>query len=295
MNIALTGASGSIGRELRPFLEGLGHSIYIISSSQPGNGKSVFSYADLEQAQIHCKIDALIHLASLNSNLSKDKIDQETNLTRNVLSAMQGLQCPKLIFFSTAKVYGDNSFSEVIFNEFSPMEPNCKYSEAKKRCEDLIISRSSSLNICSFILRLPPVLNQSYGSNLGKLIRLAKKGAYIPSLAAGDLNQRSFISQVNINLVINRLLETSDEAGSSIYNVADDHHISLNKLLRLHGNKGTLALPGLLEKLIFKTPFCKSILLKLYGNFILENHKLTNDLSVKLYSTQEAVLLGNSK
>ena len=295
MNIALTGASGSIGRELRPFLEGLGHSIYIISSSQPGNGKSIFSYTDLEQANIHCKIDVLIHLASLNSNLSKDKIDQETNLTRNVLSAMQGLQCPKLIFFSTAKVYGDNSFSGVIFNEFSPMEPNCKYSEAKKRCEDLIISRSSSLNICSFILRLPPVLNQSYGSNLGKLIRLAKKGAYIPSLAAGDLNQRSFISQVNINLVINRLLETSDEAGSSIYNVADDHHISLNKLLRLHGNKGTLALPGLLEKLIFKTPFCKSILLKLYGNFILENHKLTNDLSVKLYSTQEAVLLGNSK
>ena len=292
MNIALTGASGSIGRELRPFLEGLGHSIYIISSSQPGNGKSIFSYTDLEQAKIHCKIDVLIHLASLNSNLSKDKIDQETNLTRNVLSALQDLQCPKLIFFSTAKVYGDNSFSEVIFNESSPIEPTCAYSEAKKRSEDLIISSSPALNICSIILRLPSALNQSYSSNLGKLIRLAKKGAYLPSLNAGDLNQRSFISQANIHLVIKKLLETSGKAGSSVYNLADNHHISLNSLLRLYGKKGTLALPYLLEKLIFKIPFFQGILLKLYGNLILENHKLTNDLSVKLYSTQEAALLG---
>ena len=295
MNIALTGASGSIGRELRPFLEGLGHSIYIISSSQPGNGKSIFSYADLEQAKIHCKIDALIHLASLNSNLSKDKIDQETNLTRNVLSALQDLQCPKLIFFSTAKIYGDNSFSEVIFNESSPIEPTCAYSIAKQRSEDLIIENSPALNICSIILRLPPVLNQSYSSNLGKLIRLAKKGAYLPSFGAGDLNQRSFISQVNINLIIQRLLETSGGFCSSVYNLSDDHHISLNSLLRCYGTKGTLSLPYLLEKVIFKIPFFQSILLKLYGNFILENHKLTNDLGVKLYSTQEAVLLGNRK
>ena len=295
MNIALTGASGSIGRELRPFLEGLGHSIYIISSSQPGNGESIFSYEDLEQAQIHCKIDVLIHLASLNSNLSKDKIDQETNLTRNLLSALQALECPKLIFFSTAKVYGDNSFSEVIFNESSPIEPTCAYSVAKHRSEVLIIENSPALNICSIILRLPPVLNQSYSSNLGKLIRLAKKGAYLPSFAAGDLNQRSFVSQININLIIQRLLDISGECGSSVYNLSDDHHISLNSLLRCYGKKGTLALPYLLEKLIFKIPFFQSILLKLYGNFILENHKLTKDLSVKLYSTQEAVLLGDSQ
>ena len=291
MNIALTGASGSIGRELCSFLEGLGHSIYIISSSQPGNGQTIFSYTDLTQNKILFKIDVFIHLASLNSNLTKNDIAIEVNLTDMVLNSLNSLNCSKLIFFSTAKVYGDNSFSEITFNESSPAQPECAYSQAKKISEDLILSTSVELNVSSAILRLPPVLNRSDGSNLGKLIDLLEKGVYLPSLPLGNFNRRSFVSQENINLVIKKLLESPDESSNSIYNLADDHYISLNSLLRLHGGKRILVLPDLLQKLIFKIPFFRSILLKLYGNFILENHKLKNDLGVKLYSTRQAVLL----
>jgi len=291
MNIALTGAAGSIGKELQPFLERLGHSIVTISSSQPANGQSIFSYKDLVTRQIHLKVDAFIHLASLNSNLLKDDIDKEVKLTRIILDSMQSLGCSKLIFFSTAKVYGDNSFLENIFLESSETNPECPYSQAKKICEDLIQIKSSELNLHTTILRLPPVLSQADSSNLGKLIRLSKSGAYIPTFSRGNTNLRSFISFINIKEVIKALLGRQHIGNNNIYNLADDQHISLNGLLRIYGDKRIIVLPMLIEKLIFKISFAQGILLKLYGNFMIANHHVKNDLGVKLYSTKQAVLL----
>ena len=291
MNIALTGAAGSIGKELQPFLESLKHSIITISSSIQGNGESIFSYTDLVTGQIPFKVDVFIHLASLNSNLSKAEIDKEVQLTRIILDAMQDLSCSKLIFFSTAKVYGDNAFAENCFLESSVTKPECPYSEAKKMCEDLIQRRSGELNLHSTILRLPPVLSEADSTNLGKLIQLAKSGAYIPTFARGNTNQRSFISFINIKEVIRALLEGRHTSINSIYNLADNKHISLNGLLRIFGDKRIFVLPALVEKLIFKISFVQGILLKLYGNFMIGNDQLKNDLDVNLCSTQEAILL----
>jgi nucleoside-diphosphate-sugar epimerase len=291
MNIALTGATGSIGKELKPFLESLGHSIIIISSSIAANGQSIFSYTDLLARQIPCKVDALIHLASLNSNLLKEDIDKEVELTRIILNAMESLACSKLIFFSTAKVYGDNSFSKIVFSESSPVKPACPYSEAKKICEDLIQLKSAELDLDSNILRLPPVLSQTDASNLGKLIRLAKSGAYIPTFSCGNTNLRSFVSFVNIKEVIRALLERQQTSINNVYNLADDGQISLNDLLRIYGDKRIIVLPTLVEKIIFAISFVQGILLKLYGSFIIENHRLKNDLDVKLYSSKQAALM----
>jgi hypothetical protein len=65
----------------------------------------------------------------------------------------------------------------------------------------------------------------------------------------------------------------------------------LNTLLRIYGGKRIIVLPTLVEKLIFKISFVQGILLKLYGNFMIENQQLKNDLGVKLCSTEQAVLL----
>lgn len=291
MNIALTGASGSIGKDLKPFLESLGYSIITISSSIPANGQSVFSYSDLITKNIPFNVNAFIHLASLNSNLLKHDIEKEVELTRLILNAMQSLNCSRLIFFSTAKVYGDNSFSENFFLESSVVNPVCPYSEAKKACEDLIQLKSAELGLDSTILRLPPVLSQVDSSNIGKLIRLSKSGAPIPTLSCGNTNLRSFISIVNIKEVIKVLLESCQTNCNKVYNLADDKHISLNTLLRIYGGKRIIVLPTLVEKLIFKISFVQGILLKLYGNFMIENQQLKNDLGVKLCSTEQAVLL----
>ena len=82
MNIALTGANGSIGRELTPFLKGLGHNIYTISSSVQRDGERIFSYADLFGKTINVKIDIFFHLATINSQLSENQIVIDTMLKK---------------------------------------------------------------------------------------------------------------------------------------------------------------------------------------------------------------------
>ena len=44
MIIAVTGSSGSIGKELVPFLEKLGHIVVKISNSVTNNDQYIFSY-----------------------------------------------------------------------------------------------------------------------------------------------------------------------------------------------------------------------------------------------------------
>ena len=75
MIIAVTGSSGSIGRELIPFLESLGHNVLKVSSSIVSDGELNFSFDQLKNKSISQYVDILIHLASLNSNLEEEKIN----------------------------------------------------------------------------------------------------------------------------------------------------------------------------------------------------------------------------
>lgn len=290
MIIALTGASGSIGRELQPFLISLGFKVITISSSSPSNGESLFSYNDLKNNNIHLKVNLIIHLASNNSNLDVGEISNELELTNTILNAMPTLQCNNLIFFSTAKVYGDNSAEQYVFDEKSSLNPCCAYSKAKKLCEEQVIIQSDKENYRSVILRLPPVLNQSQSSNLGKLMSFAHKGIPLISLAQGISNKRSFISMNNIKTTIEALLKIKElNLGTEIYNLADDEYISLNNLLGFKNQKRIYTLPKFISGLIFNMPILDNILLKLYGNFMLDNKKLKSHMNVKLATTIESV------
>ena len=253
MIIAVTGASGSIGKELIPFLENEGHSIINISSSMPSDKKSIFSYQDLIDQSVNCHVDIFIHLASLNSNLNEANIKMEVRLTENILNSMKYLDCQKLIFFSTGKVYGDNAFALDIFSESSELKPSCPYSNAKKLCEDLILKRSSELDLNSIIFRMPPAINQSDSSNLGKLMKLSHRGFLIPLFIEGNHNQRSFISFSNIKTVIKHLINNQEFfRDSEIYNLSDEGYISLNALLRISSKRKILVLPQIVSNFFLK-------------------------------------------
>ena len=292
MNIALTGANGSIGRELIPFLRSLGHKVYAISSSIPNDGEFHFSYQDLITKNIEVNIDIFLHLASINSTLSEKEIDKEIRLTKEVLFSLPSLKCKKLIFFSSAKVYGDNSFAATVHNELAKLKPMCAYGRAKKLCEEMIEKESSNLGIYSTIFRLPPVLNQSSASNLGKLIKFSQSRVPIPIpvFAHGFSNQRSFLSFNNLETIINFALEQERLFfQNEIYNVSDDGFISLSDLLEGAGQKYLFKIPLKLSNLFFKIPTLNQLLLKLYGNFALDNSKLQTRMNVKLKTTRQSL------
>ena len=291
MIIAVTGASGSIGIELIPFLEGLGHTVIKISSSKPSDSKFTFTFKQLENQEIKSNVDLFIHLASINANVDSENLNEEVKLTKTVLLSLPSLRCKNLIFFSTAKVYGDNSFSDNVFTERSHLNPVCKYSNAKKICEELILKETS---IHSLIFRMPPLINFST-SNLGKLLNLSRKNVPIPTFKYGFKNKRSFISMINIQSVMTFVTENINFMHHhKIYNISDDGIVSLNDLLK-HNNKNFLiVLPNFLLILFKKISFFRKLLEKLFGNFVLDNSKLKSEMGVTLISTKDVLSSINS-
>ena len=140
MNIALTGSSGLIGSLLAEDLKKMGHNILCISSSQSSHESNIFLYDEILSENHLYKADSLLHLASQNSDLMSSDINKEVSISQKTIDCMMALDCKKIIFFSSIKVYGDNSFEYRQIDEDSSLEPTCFYGTAKKNVKQLSVN-----------------------------------------------------------------------------------------------------------------------------------------------------------
>ena len=286
MNIALTGSSGLIGSKLLKHLCDLGHEVLSISSSHSSHKDNIFLYEELQSREISFKADFLIHLASINSNLEESEIPLEIELLNKAIDCMENLNCKNFIFFSTIKVYGENSFnSNLIVDENFPKAPECSYGLAKELCEQALINLSHEKNFNYLIFRLPPVLINHPKSNLGKLFQLVERGFPIPSFRIGDLNQRSFLNFELLAYVVIEVINEGIISSSKILNIADSEAISTNDLLRRFGksiNKKPriIYLPNIFFKVMIRINRLQLILCRLFGNFYLSNAKLKKKFNI---------------
>jgi len=286
MIIAVSGATGSLGRELTKFFESQGHEVLRISSSAYPDNKSTFSFNNLKMNKIDMQVDIFFHLASLNTNVSEQNIEEEVLLTKTVLAGLVKLKCENLVFFSSAKVYGDNSFDDIIFHEYSPLNPKCAYGKSKKICEELIHSYARDHKLNFLIFRLPPVLNPSSNSNVNKIFSLNQKIIPLVSFAKGNKNRRSFLSLPNLKTILDAILNKQEFIKSNTtFNLADDGYISFNNLLRGKSRKNIFLLPSILFLTLQNVSIIRQILLKLYGNFQISNSRVKVAIGVKLMST----------
>ncbi len=287
MNIALTGSSGLIGSKLLKHLCDLGHEVLCISSSHSSHKNNIFFYEELQSKEISFKADFIIHLASINSNIEESEIPLEIDLLNKTIDCMENLKCKNIIFFSTIKVYGENSFDSNFINvdENFPRAPECSYGLAKERCEQALIQLSNEKNFNYLVFRLPPVLINHPKSNVGKLFQLVESGFPIPSFHIGDLNQRSFLNFELLTHVVREVVNEGIISSSKILNLADSEAISTNDLLRRFGksiNKKPriIYLPNVLFKAMIRINRLQLILCRLFGNFYLSNAKLKRKFKI---------------
>jgi len=285
MNIALTGSSGLIGSHLLNDLLKDGHEVLCISSSNSSNQDNIFLYEELQPKEISFKADFMIHLASINSNLGKSDIPLEVELLNTALNCMEYLECKNFIFFSTIKVYGENSFNTHLIDESFPKNPECSYGLAKKHCEKTLIGKSQEKNFNYIILRLPPVLINHPKSNIGKLFQLVERGFPIPSFRIGDTNERSFLSYELLLHVIQEIINDGMISSNKILNISDTQPISTNNLLRTFGESikkkpRFIYLPNFLFKAMMKLNRLQLFLCRLFGNFHLSNAKLKETFKI---------------
>jgi len=288
MNIALTGSSGLIGSRLLSDFKNMGHDVLCISSSESCPEEKIFLYEELQSNKIDFEADFLIHLATINSNLDESEIPLEISLIEKVINSMQSLNCKNLIFFSTTKVYGDNTFEQHIIDENFPKNPKCFYGEAKAKCEEILLNSALENKFNSLILRLPPILINHSKSNLGKLFQLVERGLPIPSFRLGDSNQRSFLSYNLLTCFLGEVLSKKDLFSSNILNLSDKDPISTNGLLKRFGksiNKKPriIYLPNFFFKVMMRVNRLQLILRKLFGNFHLSTSKLRDAYKLPKY------------
>ena len=278
MNIALTGSSGLIGSLLVDDLKKAGHKVLCISSSHSLPKEGIFSYEEVISREMSLKVDCILHLASINSNLKESQVSDELDLSQKALNSMIALDCKKIIFFSSIRVYGSNSFECKKFTEESALEPKCHYGKAKKRCEDLIIEMAPIQNFNYLILRLPPLLLSHSKSNLGKLFLGIKKGLPMPSFHIGDRNERSFLSYDLLLSALGSVLNNNTRIENEIFNLADPSPISTNALVRKIGKildkkPRIIYFPNFIFHLMIRVNRLQLILCRIYGNFNISSEK----------------------
>ena len=288
MNIALTGSSGSIGSILVNDLKSAGHKIFCISSSHSFHEKNIYTYDEIISRKINFEADLIFHLASINSNLDESQIDEELNLCKSVFKVMEVTGCSNLIFFSSIKVYGENSFEINQFTEDSILEPKSSYGEAKKQCEKLITEMSSISNFNYLILRLPPLLIEHSISNLAKLFFIVKKGIPIPSFKIGDENERSFLSYNLLLSSIKIFLNDKTKINNEIFNLSDERAISTHDLfekigIQLNKKPKIIYLPDFIFNQMIKLNRLQLIMCRLFGNFKISSEKFKSTFFKKPY------------
>ena len=206
MKVAVSGASGFIGRALTDALGAHGYETHALKDVR-----------DLAGAH------ALVHLAgvadprSSKSDLQRFNVDLAERAGRAAAAA--GVP---MIFMSSAKVHGE--YANDVITETSPLAPMTAYGLSKARAEDAL----QAIPGLSLTVLRPPLV---YGVAVrGSFLSLMRVLAWrIPLPLAGLENRRSLIYVANLADAVLALLGKP----GGIYLVSDDSALSMAELCRM--------------------------------------------------------------
>ena len=291
MNILITGIHGFVGKNLVPYLEAKGHTIY-------GLGRTGdYVWNDLESGHLP-HIDAIIHLAG-KAHDTKNQTEADVyfkvnrDLTMKVFAYfMEHQDIKKFIFFSSVKAVADKVSGDMLTEDVIPM-PKGPYGESKaaaeKQLNDTWQATSPAQTDGRQVYILRPCMMHGPGNkgNLNLLYKVVNAGFPWP-LGVFE-NKRSFCSIQNVCFVIEQLLEHNADSG--VYNLADDEALSTNTLIEIICNclrrkvriwkfgRGAMTFLARIGDCLH-LPLTTERLAKLTENYIVDNGKIKCALNV---------------
>jgi UDP-glucose 4-epimerase len=235
MRVAITGASGYVGRHLLRRLIEEGHGVSALSRSplEPSfSSKSFQSVLGDIRNQDSLRVlvqdsDAVVHLAAYvhkNPGTEEEKqncFDVNVEGTRRLLREIEKTgRVQRIIYISTIAVYG-SAFEMV--NEDSACSPITPYASSKLEAEKLILEAFRKGFVTGFILRTAMVCGVNAPGNLQRIIGLMRVGVF-PLVEKGK-NKKSLVSLQDLVELITQSLKSP--AQPRVYNIASDPPLTI--------------------------------------------------------------------
>ena len=289
MKIALSGSSGSIGTLLKKYLAKK-HNISTISF----RGKQ-----DINEGMSVNRNDVLIHLASLNANLTSDS-DRllELDIAKKAIKYCKKNEIKSLVFFSTSQVYGSESLDDKPFKETDTCDSKTLYSVAKLDCEVFLSQECKENNINLIILRSCPFIDLQSNSKIAILGKLAKNLKISIEFSKANINTRSFLTERNLYLIIDgvlNLIRKSDLLFLKKINIGDSGLVSTNEIVNTIAAAYSIKpirirVPKIFELIASKMPVIKSLYQNLTSNHAVDVNLAEVTLGIKLLQTKQSIL-----
>ncbi|PIP88839.1 MAG: hypothetical protein COV38_03190 [Bdellovibrionales bacterium CG11_big_fil_rev_8_21_14_0_20_38_13] len=255
MRILLTGGTGFIAKDLIDMGLFRGHDILASTRSTDWN-------SDLGS------FDCVIHLAGkAHDKDAQWRHFEESNieLTFKIINNLKKFSpMALLIFFSTSKVYGEESYDRP-FNEADQLNYQSDYGKSKALCEKAIIE--SELRY--IILRPTLVVGGSPKGNLGLVKKAADLGLPFPR---NINNNRSLCSSKYIFRILGKIFENKIPE-NQIYNLSERTNSSV-EIFREFGACRFINYPKFILHLI-----PDKLKRKIFGNFEIDGSKIARCLN----------------
>ena len=284
--IAVTGATGFVGRSLVARLQREPVDVVAITRSRPPGDISVGNlifcsdYLDTASlADLFFSCDVVIHLAALAHQTSRSSSALEMDAYRranleslvSVARATSQARVRRLVFVSSIGVNGSSTYGAPFTEADQPM-PSEPYAITKFQAEQALAEELQGSLTDWVVLRPPLVYGPGCPGNLERLIRLA---SLAPVLPFGSIH--SLRTLISIDNLIDALLIASHHPAVSrrVFVVADSEDIDVAGILKaflLGLGRGTWRLIPIPPSLI-------ALLLKLLGKKALWN-KFSGELRV---------------
>ncbi len=176
MRLLVTGGAGYIGSVVTSQLLDAGHEVTVLDDLSKGHRDALPQGADFVQTSLldaagtrralAGDFDGVLHFAALSlvgQSVEEPELYYRNNVcgTLNLLDAMQEYKVPRLVFSSTAAVYGEPE--ETPIQENAPEKPTNPYGGSKLAVDRLIGSVAEARNLAATSLRYFNVAGASGG------------------------------------------------------------------------------------------------------------------------------------
>lgn len=235
--IAVTGATGLVGRALCVRLESEGFPIERFSRTGRGGTHGTGLIGPLTDwkpllrgVSVVVHLAARVHVMGESGSRALDTFRQ-TNVKATRKLALDAVKAgvSRMVFVSTVKVNGESTRIDKAFGPDDPPAPIDAYAVSKWEAEEVLRAISVESGLELVIVRPPLVYGPGATANFARLIGLVESG--IPLPLASVRNLRSLVAVDNLAHLLALCVTHSAACGRTLM-VSDDHDLSTPSLVQ---------------------------------------------------------------